>query len=110
MRYEAATHDNEDLECGSCGKTVPALYPCYWDKDLQVGECCILHGDDVPLCAAAEGIAENSRSVSQFVDAIGEHMKGCFACGFKPIPPLAPITVKVAKFTAPEYLHLNEVA
>ena len=74
----------ESVLCGSCGREVDELFPCYWEPSIQVGSCCSVHSDQEPLCAAALEIVLRAKTVLQLVEQIREHCATCRDCGEQP--------------------------
>jgi hypothetical protein len=74
----------EALPCGSCGKPCSELFPCTWDSNLMVGECCPEYLGDAmpnqPICRSLSRFINQARTVKQVQDAWKEHQDSCVEC------------------------------
>jgi hypothetical protein len=79
---------SEPLLCDSCNAEVSDRFSCYWDSDLKVGRCCLIHSEEAEqygqdLCETVPVIAAASSSVEQFVVKLQAHLAVCGKCHAK---------------------------
>jgi hypothetical protein len=66
------------LPCEKCGQPCDERVTAYWNKDLQVGSCCMIPEQNV--CSAFQVILAGCRTVDEVADAMRLHMATCGDC------------------------------
>lgn len=66
------------LPCEKCGQPCDTRVTAYWNRDLQVGACCMIPEQDV--CPSFQAILATCKTVDEVADAMRAHMASCGDC------------------------------
>jgi hypothetical protein len=79
---EYSTWVSEPETCGSCGAEVPELFPCTWDTDLMVGQCCVEPcTEESTGCLALDAVIMQASNLDEICSAVKAHEAECARCG-----------------------------
>jgi hypothetical protein len=77
-RRDSEPFFTESLPCENCGAPTDGRVTAYWNKDLQVGACCMIPQQDV--CPAFQTILATCRTVDEVAAAMHAHLASCRDC------------------------------